>query len=137
MATAHNIVRRSLVLIGAIEAGETPSAGEMKDGVAALNEMLHGWALEGVDLVHATLAEGNTLLVEDAFLEGIRYNLGVRMAPEYGDLVVPQDVVDRARQTFAAFQAKTLEFDDDLKTDRALHPRYFNRRIGAYNVDEG
>lgn len=136
MATAQEVVRRSLVLIGAIEAGESASAGEMKDGVAALNEMLFGWAAEGVDLVHNTLAQGDTLLVDDSFLEGIRFNLAVRIAPEYGATVPPR-VDERAQSTFAAFQAHTLEFDDDLQVDRALHPRYFNRRIGAYNVDEG
>lgn len=137
MATAHNIVRRTLILIGAIEAGETPSAVEMKDGVADLNEMLHGWALSGVDLVHTTLAEGDTLLVDDSFLEGIRCNLAVRIAPQYGDASMPPEVRQIAQDSFAAFQANKLEFDDDLQVDKALHPRYFNRRIGAYNVDEG
>ena len=136
MATAQEVVRRTLVLIGAIEAGEQASTGEMKDGMAALNEMLHGWAALGVDLVHGTLAQGETLLVDDSFLEGIRFNLAVRIAPEYG-ATVPPDVVGLAKWHFAAFQAHTLEFDDDLNVDRALHPRYFNRRIGAYNVDEG
>lgn len=136
MATAQDVVRRALVLIGVIEAGESASAGEMKDGVDALNDMLHGWAAEGVDLAHTTLKQGNTLLVDDSFLEGIRFNLAVRIAPEYG-ATVPARVDERALSTFAAFQAHTLEFDDDLRVDRALRPRYFNRRIGAYNVDEG
>lgn len=136
MATAQDVVRRALVLIGAIEAGESASAGEMKDGVDSLNDMLFGWAALGADLVHETLAQGETLLVDDSFLEGIRFNLAVRIAPEYG-ATVPAYVSELARETFAAFQAHTLEFDDDLQVDRALHPRHFNRRIGAYNVDEG
>lgn len=136
MATAGNIVTRALVLAGQIEAGETPVAEEMNDGIDALNEMLFAWVNEGVDLGHSTVAQADDLIVHDTSLEGVRYNLAVRLAGEYG-FTLPARVMDRADKTFRALQGVTLEVDDDLHTDRALHPRYFNRRIGAYNVEEG
>ena len=136
MATARDIVTRSMRLIGALAAGETASAEDASDGLDALNGMLHGWAVEGVDLIHTTLALTDTLLVEDAFLEGIRYNLAIRLAPEFG-AVVPSHVPTLADEAFKAFQAHNLEFDDELKPDFALHPRFSTRRIGAYDIDQG
>lgn len=136
MATAQDLIARTLRLIGAIEGGEDPSAAEAADGLDALNEMLHGWRKRGVDLNHLTLALGDTLKVDDSFLRGIRFNLAVEIAPEYGSPAAPW-IQAIAHDTFAAFQAHTFEFNDDLKVDRALHPRYTTRRSGAYDIDDG
>lgn len=136
MATVDTIIKRALVLINVNDAGEAPSADDSSNGLDALNDMLHGWKKEGIDLNHKTASLGDTLLVDASYLEGIRYNLAVRLAPEYGR-PIPTHVAERATNTFLAFQAHTLEFDDDLEVDRALNPRYFSRRTGAYDVAEG
>lgn len=136
MATAQSIVTRTLVLTGNIEAGETPSADDAQAALGALNDMLNGWPKLGVDLGHSTVALGDSLIMHDSFHEGIRYNLAVRLAAEWGGVLRPE-IVLIARDAFVAFQAHTLEFDDDLSVDRALHPRYFTRRVGAYDIDEG
>lgn len=137
MATAGDTVTRALRLIQVGASGETPSAEEMADGLAALNDMLHGWAKDGVDLGHITLGLADAHKTHDSWLEGIRYNLAVRLAGEYG-MPVPPYVAQQAARAFSAFQAHTLEFSDDLRVDRALDPRYFNtRRSGAYDFDKG
>jgi hypothetical protein len=46
MATARDLIKGSLRLIGAIAAGETPSAAEQADALSTLNEMLDSWSLE-------------------------------------------------------------------------------------------
>jgi hypothetical protein len=43
MATAATIIRRSLRLLGALAASETPSAAEQADALEALNAMLDSW----------------------------------------------------------------------------------------------
>jgi hypothetical protein len=48
MATVRELVKGSMRLIGVIAAGETPSAGEMADGLSALNEMIDSWSNESL-----------------------------------------------------------------------------------------
>ncbi len=137
MATALDIITRALRLINAIEAGETATAEDAVDGLAALNEMVHGWEHAGIHIGWSTVGQDDELLVHDKFLEGIRYNLALRLAAEFGKPVPPY-IAAQASATFSAFQAHALEFTGDMEVDRALDPRYFNtRRTGAYDIDKG
>lgn len=60
MATASDIIRRSLRLIGAIAGGETPSLTEQADALEALNAMLDSWRTESL-AVYALRDETLTL----------------------------------------------------------------------------
>ena len=60
MATASAIIRRSLRLIGAIAAGETPSSNEQADALEALNAMLDLWRTSSLS-VYALRDETLTL----------------------------------------------------------------------------
>jgi hypothetical protein len=137
MATAIDIITRALRLINAIEAGETASAEDAVDGLAALNEMVHDWENAGIHIGWSTVAQDDELLVHDKYLKGIRYNLAVHLAAEWDGIDAPASVVAIAVAAFKTFQLGTLEFDDDMQVDRALHPRYFTRRVSAYDIDEG
>ena len=48
--TINDLVTRSLQLAGVVGMNRTPSAAEMIDGIATLNEMLEAWALDGMDM---------------------------------------------------------------------------------------
>lgn len=60
MATAADIIRRSLKLLGILAAGETPSADDQADGLVELNALLGTWANERL-LVHGTRRAEYTL----------------------------------------------------------------------------
>ena len=135
MATAIDIITRALRLINAIEAGEVAQAEDAVDGLAALNEMVNGWENAGIHIGWANVGQGDELLVHDKFLEGIRYNLAVRLGAEWDGIDVAPSIVGIAVAHYKTFQLGTLEYDDELQTDRALHPRYFTRRVGAYDIE--
>jgi hypothetical protein len=137
MATAIDIITRALRLINAIEAGEVAQAEDAVDGLAALNEMVNGWENAGIHIGWSNVGQSDELLVHDKYLEGIRYNLAVRLAAEYDGIDAPRVVVNIAVAAYKMFQLNTFEYDADMETDRALHPRYFTRRVGAYDIDEG
>jgi hypothetical protein len=70
MTTAYDIVRAALRKIGVTGAEVVPTADELAEGLAALNRMLHGWKLRGVDIEHTDLAADTT------FPLGPEYELG-------------------------------------------------------------
>ena len=137
MATALDTITRALRLVQVIEAGEIAEAEDAVDGLSALNEMVYGWELFGINIGWQTVTQSQELCVHDKYLEGIRYNLAIRLAAEWEGVDAPATVIAIALSTFKALQLNTLEFEDDMKIDRVLHPRFFTRRVGAYNIDEG
>ena len=60
MTTAREIVTTMLRRIGAVTANESPTAGELVDGLSALNQMVESWANDGL-LVYARTEESFTL----------------------------------------------------------------------------
>lgn len=100
MATVASVVKRAFRLLGLTQSGEEPTAAEASDAVQALNEMLHGWALEGVDLEHSDVAYSDTFPYQEEYREPIAYNLAVLLADEYGK-DVPQIVFTKAADGFS------------------------------------
>jgi hypothetical protein len=134
--TAGSLVTRAFRLARISAAGEVLGHNDMTDGLAALNDMLHGWKTKGIDLGHVTVGLSGTLRVDDRYIEAIRYNLAARLATEY-DSPIPNLVVQYAVECFKALQAHTFEFFDDAKVDDALTPRYFRRGAGDYDIEQG
>jgi hypothetical protein len=95
MATASAIIRRSLRLIGAIAASETPSAAEQADALEALNAMLDAWRASSLS-VYALRDETLTLTGATSYTIGAGGNLNttrpVRIDAAYqrvGDIDYP------------------------------------------------
>lgn len=50
MTTALQLVTSALRKIGAVAAGEAPDANEQSDALAALNQLIESWNLQGLTL---------------------------------------------------------------------------------------
>ena len=103
MATALDMIKRSMRLIGALSSGETPTAEEEQDGIAALNTMLESWGI----------TEGTIFHVSDANYTWTA-NQGSRTLGPTGDLVAtrPARILQAfQRQTDYDYNVKIVEYD--------------------------
>lgn len=60
MATVRSICTSALSRLRVLGAGDTMSAEDGELAASELNDMLYGWAADGVDVQHQTLALGDT-----------------------------------------------------------------------------
>jgi len=119
MTTARDMITRSLRAIGVLHSTETPSADEALDGLSALNDMLNSWIYTGIDLEHATIESLNDVLpYPDDHMGPIRWNLAVRLAPDYG-VELTAAVVALAKEGFDQMLRAYMR-NDELSFDGAL-----------------
>lgn len=82
MATARDLVERAYRKIGVVADDEAMTAEQAANGIAALNMMMHGWLLEGIDVAHVDLQLADTFTLQPQFEEGTVYLLADRLAPD-------------------------------------------------------
>lgn len=107
MTTASDIVTRALRKIGVKSSDEDASSEVMTEGLEALNAMMHGWKLQGVDLSHTDLALTDTFSLDPEYEEGTVYLLASRLSPDY---TRPQAF--DADAWFRGFQAAYASIDE-------------------------
>lgn len=84
--TARDVIEGAMRLLGILQANESAEASEAADGLQALNDMLHEWPF---DLQHEDLSLTDDLRTPPNHYRGIRYNLAVELAPEFGRQIPP------------------------------------------------
>lgn len=101
MATASDIIRRSLRLLRVIDAHEALDATDAQDALETLNAMLAEWHEAGIGLPDYSLATLATELGSDvADREAVAYQLALRLGGEYGKSLMPADLVTAERCLF-------------------------------------
>ena len=60
MATARDIINRALKRIRVLNSTESASGTDASDGLDALNDMMHGWKSDGVDVNHSDFTLAST-----------------------------------------------------------------------------
>jgi hypothetical protein len=93
------IVEAALRKIGVVGHGQAMTAEQLASGVQAFNLMLHGWALDGIDLtlfpdipaasIRDDYAGPEVAPIPSAFLEGTVFSLAARIGPEYS-IMIPE-----------------------------------------------
>ena len=139
MATALDLIRRSMRLMGALAEGEVPTAEQAQDGLVSLQAMLGDWETRGVrlgGLVDATLSTFTVVPVPVTHLNAIAFNLAVVMAPEYGRGEALQSIIPQAERAFDALQAQYASVPQ-VAIDPALVSQTPLTNIGAYIWESG
>lgn len=83
MTTALDIVTRAFRKSGISGEGEILEAETAVEGLVALNDMLHAWKLDSVDIGHSDLALDDDFPLGPEFQEGTVYLLASRLSPNY------------------------------------------------------
>lgn len=83
MTTARDIVERAFRKLGIVASDEAMTADQADNGINALNDMMHGWLLDGIDIGHADLELADVFTLEPQFVEGCIYLLAERLSPDY------------------------------------------------------
>jgi hypothetical protein len=83
MATARDIVEAAYRKLGVVASDEPMTADQADNGINALNRMMHGWLLDGIDIGHIDLELADVFSMEPQFEEGCVYLLAERLSPDY------------------------------------------------------
>lgn len=133
--TPRTMISRAIRLLGA-DPEETPTATQLSTGLVALNDMIHAWKGQGVDIGHSDFALDDDVSVEldPKFNEGTTALLAIALDPEYPGLSVSPPIAVMAQQGWAALQAAYFDssIDSDLVVDTAFQRLQSNRRWGLW-----
>ena len=83
MTTMADIVTRAHRKLGVIGRGDPLQAEEAREGIDALNAMMHAWKLRGVDIEHSDLALTADFPLAPEYVEGTIYLLAARLSPDF------------------------------------------------------
>lgn len=83
MATCRDIVEAAFRKLGVVASDEPLTADQADNGINALNRMMHGWLLDGIDIGHIDLQLADVFSMEPQFEEGCIYLLAERLSPDY------------------------------------------------------
>lgn len=120
MTTARDIVTRALRILSVVARDVSVESHDAETGLEALNQMLHGWRLRGVDV---GLVDDYTLNDEftkpgDEFREATAFLLAEALAPEF-DVTLNREAATKAINSWRLIQRYFLCVEDQ-DTDRGL-----------------
>lgn len=85
METAAEVITSALLELEAIEVETGIEASEMQTGINYLNRMMSAYAVKGIDLGFTKITnQSDYVTVTDGALEGIIFNLALKLAPQFG-----------------------------------------------------
>lgn len=122
--TARDIIEGAMRLLGILQANETADAAQAQDGLSALNQMLHQWPF---DVQHEDMTLNDNLRFPPNHFRGIRYNLAIDIASEYGR-DIPPAVAKIADETYR-------QISNENANPARLDSQRFGDRLYDINVD--
>jgi hypothetical protein len=83
MSTVREIIERAHRKIGVKARDEPLTSDDLSEGLEALNAMMHGWRMWGVDVAHSDMDANRIFPLPPEFEEGTIYQLASRLAPDF------------------------------------------------------
>lgn len=123
MATiTRDMIKRAMRLIGVCDPDETPTDRQARDALTALNEMMHGWRSQAVDVAHSDLTLDDEVNLDPMYIGGCTALLAVWLSAEYPGSTLSPATVELANNGWAALQAGfyNRDKDFDLRADCGL-----------------
>ena len=99
MATARDMIKGAMRLIGAIASGETPSAAELSDGLLVLNEMLDSWSTENLIIHRRTREEFSLVGAQQSYTMGDGGDFDTSRPMEIESVLLKDESVSPAFET--------------------------------------
>ena len=130
-ATAQQVIERAQRRINVLAAGESINANEMTDSLQILNDMMFNFTAKGIQYVHVTLAQGDTVNVPDEQVRNVMLMLCDDLADDFGMPISP-DLREDIRQARQELQNCYMVINPAVP-DKALRARrlgFFNFRLG-------
>lgn len=105
--------------------GADADADLQADGLETLNAMISLWRIDGLDIgIPGQLALTDDLVIDDAFLTAVKYNLRVAMSEQFGRPVVAYEAQTAAQSKALVgnvlFNPADLTFEPALRTQRPM-----------------
>ncbi len=119
MATMRDVVISGIRQTGLLPLGQAPNNAEVVDGLEALNDMMHGWKANGVDISHTTKTLLQTFPLADMHLSGVKALLAVKMCGVNGAEPSAATVLD-AKAGWRALQAAYISAPENVQIDKGL-----------------
>lgn len=128
--TAQVIINASFRKLEIYDSGSAPTAQQTADALEALNDMLAAWEARGISMGSTLIASaGATITAPDYAVEALKYNLALRIAPEYGK-TPSAEVIAGAKTGLKMLENQAMEM---IEADMQHLPR----RIYVYNINNG
>lgn len=127
--TALDVITAAMRKLRILPSGGVPTSQETEDGLNALNDMLAAWRIEGIDLAQTTLASNDIIDVPANHIEGLKLNLAVRIAEDFGAQIGPSMAAGATASHAAllAYHFSIADLADENPLARVNLPTYDGR----------
>ena len=123
MATCRDLVERAFRKIGVVATDEAMTADQADIGMDALNMLMHGLVLEGIDAGYTSLELADQFSLDARYDESIVYMLANKIAPDFNRPGV-DDRLAKQRIANAFLIVPTVQIDSALRDTSSQRRRW-------------
>ena len=97
MTTARDVIKSALRRLEILAYDEEPDGKMADNALTALNDMMFGWEVRGVDVEHTALAINDNIALDKKWHHALGYLLAEHIGSEWGTGLKPADQTEAMR----------------------------------------